>query len=103
MTELPLIARARLHGQASMALCTDTRTFSYQNLLDRSEMLAAALLGDSADLNERRIALIAPAGFAYVAAQWAIWRAGGIKVPISFSSARAGVGVCAHGFGAWTP
>ncbi|KAJ1982021.1 hypothetical protein H4R35_000471 [Dimargaris xerosporica] len=35
------------------------------------------------DLNEARIAFLCPNGYAYVAAQWAIWAAGGIAVPLS--------------------
>jgi malonyl-CoA/methylmalonyl-CoA synthetase len=84
MTELPLITRSRSH-HASIAFRTETRTHTYQDLLDRSEMLASDLLVDTVDLSEARVAILLPAGFDYVAAQWAIWRAGGIKVPICLS------------------
>src|SRR5438094_151711 len=73
---LELIARARDHLHA---FAFPGRT--YLELLDRSAFLASALLGDADDLHEARVALLVPAGHEYVVAQWAIWRAGGIKVP----------------------
>ena len=85
MPELPLIARARLHN-GSVAFATANITHTYQELLDHSAALAAGLLGDADDLREERVALLVPAGFAYAAAQWAIWRAGGIVVPICLSA-----------------
>jgi malonyl-CoA/methylmalonyl-CoA synthetase len=44
------------------------------------------LLGDAEDLNEARVALLVTPGVEYVAAQWGIWRAGGIKLPICLSA-----------------
>ena len=85
MIDLPLITRARSHS-ASTALRTESRTHTYQDLLDRSAVLAATLLGEADDLKEARVALLAPAGFEYVAGQWAIWRAGGIQVPLCLSA-----------------
>jgi len=85
MTELPIIARARTHG-ASTAFRTETHAHTYADLLGRSATLAAALLGEADDLNEARVALLVPAGFGYAASQWAIWRAGGITVPICLSA-----------------
>jgi len=85
MNELPLITRARSHG-AAIAFRTGTNTHTYQDILDRSDVLASALLGEVADLKESRVALLLPGGFEYVAAQWSIWRAGGIKLPICLSA-----------------
>jgi malonyl-CoA/methylmalonyl-CoA synthetase len=85
MNELPLIARAGLHGNA-LAFLNAKSTHTYQDLLDRSAVIAAALLGDEDDLKEARVALLVSAGFEYVAAQWGIWRAGGIKLPICLSA-----------------
>lgn len=85
MPELPIIARACSHS-ASIAFRTGTGTHTYQDILDRSAILAAALLGDADDMKESRVALLVPAGFEYAATQWAIWRAGGIKVPICLSA-----------------
>ena len=84
MPEIPLIAQAQRHAQ-SIAFRGTTPT-TYQELLDRSAAIASALLQKQSDLNEARIALLAPAGPAYVAAQWGIWRAGGIKVPICLTA-----------------
>jgi malonyl-CoA/methylmalonyl-CoA synthetase len=85
MRELPLIARARSHAE-SVAFQTATTAHTYQDLLDRSATLAAGLLGDEEDLNETRVALLVSPGVDYAAAQWAIWRAGGIKVPLCLSA-----------------
>jgi malonyl-CoA/methylmalonyl-CoA synthetase len=85
MTELPLIARARPHA-GSVAFRTATTAHTYQNLLDRSAALAAELLGEEKDLNEACVALLVSPGFGCAAAQWAIWRAGGIKVPVCLSA-----------------
>lgn len=85
MNELPLITRAHAHS-ASIAFRSGTTTHTYQDILDRSAVLASALLGEADDLKESRVALLLPGGFEYVAAQWAIWRAGGIKLPICLSA-----------------
>jgi len=84
MNALPLIARARTFRDA-IAFLAGKVTHTYQDLLSRSAVLAAELLGASPDLNEARVALLVPAGFEYAASQWAIWRAGGITVPICMS------------------
>jgi malonyl-CoA/methylmalonyl-CoA synthetase len=81
MSELPLFQRVHAHG--------NTPAFpghSYRDLLDHSASLAAALLGGLDDLAEARVALLVPAGPHYVVGQWAIWRAGGIKVPVCLSA-----------------
>jgi malonyl-CoA/methylmalonyl-CoA synthetase len=85
MQDLPLIARARSHKD-SIAFRTATRTHTYRDLVERSALLAAALLRELDDLKEARVALLVAAGSEYVAAQWGIWRAGGIKVPICLSA-----------------
>lgn len=85
MSDLPLITRARTHG-AAVAFSDATRSRTYQELLDRSAALAGAILNDSKDLDEARVALLVTPGFDFAAAQWAIWRAGGIKVPICLSA-----------------
>jgi len=85
MSDLPIIARARAHP-AAIAFRTGAVTHTYQDILDRSAVLASSLLGDTDDLKEVRVALLLPGGFEYVAAQWAIWRAGGIKLPICLSA-----------------
>jgi len=82
MLELPLIARARAHG-TRCAVRAGGETRSYQDLLEVSAAVAAVLLGDDADLDEARVVFQAPCGFAYLAIQWGIWRAGGVAVPVS--------------------
>lgn len=82
MAELPLIARARAHGER-IAIREDGRYCRYSDLLERSAVIAAVLLGGRADLQEERIAFMAPPGFDYAAIQWGIWRSGGIAVPLS--------------------
>ena len=82
MLELPLIVRARIHGDRC-ALRIGGTFHAYADLLDASARVATALLGGCRDLEEARVAFMAPAGFGYVAIQWGIWRAGGIAVPLS--------------------
>ena len=85
MPELPLIARAHAHADA-IAFRTLHGVTTYRDLLNRSEALAAVLLDGAADLHEARVALLVPAGAGYVAAQWGIWRAGAVKVPICLTA-----------------
>jgi malonyl-CoA/methylmalonyl-CoA synthetase len=85
MPDLPFIARARSHS-SHPAFRSATSTHTYQHLLDGSAAIASALLGDAEDLNEARVALLVTPGVEYVAAQWGIWRAGGIKLPICLSA-----------------
>ncbi|MEY3172598.1 MAG: hypothetical protein RLZZ436_511 [Planctomycetota bacterium] len=85
MTELPLIARARQHSdkiafRGSAAGCT------YGELLQQSRQLASLLAEQAGDLGEARVAMLIPAGRDYAAAQWAIWRAGGIALPLCSSA-----------------
>jgi len=85
MNELPLIARAQAHHQA-VALRTPAGAHTYQHLLARSAAIARALLHDRADLGEARVALLTPAGADYAAGQWAVWRAGGVVLPLSLEA-----------------
>lgn len=91
MQELPLIARARVHGNRT-AIRENGGSHSYQDLLAASEAVAAFLLEARSDLGEARVVFQAPAGFAYLAIQWGIWRAGGIAVPVSESATPAELG-----------
>jgi malonyl-CoA/methylmalonyl-CoA synthetase len=85
--ELPLIARAREHGERPAILKTDG-AFSYRELLEASARVAACLLEGAGDLCEQRVAFLVPPGFEYAAVQWGIWRAGGIAVPLCVSHPR---------------
>ena len=86
MKELQLIAQARSHGDA-IALRSAAGTHTYADLLDHSATLISVLLDARSDLGEASIAFLAPAGFDHIAIQWAIWRAGGIAVPLCLSAA----------------
>ena len=79
---IELIARAAEHRNA-IAIIDDRGSHTYGELLDASARLAGGLLGDQPDLEESRIGFLVPPGFDYVATQWAIWRAGGIAVPLA--------------------
>lgn len=85
MPDLPFIARARSFADR-IAFRTSDASHTYQQLLDRSAEIASALLGDQSDLQEARVALLVTPGFEYTSSQWAIWRAGGIKLPICLSA-----------------
>ncbi len=91
------MARAQRHGRRT-AVVDSQGSFTYNDLLDASSRVAAALLagGDDLqredlkrkDLKEERVAFLLTPGFPWVAAQWGIWRAGGIAVPLPLNSTR---------------
>ena len=86
---IELVAPARGYGERTAIF--DTRgAHSYGELLDASARVAAGLLKacSTADLQEQRVAFLAAPGFAWVAMQWGIWRAGGIAVPLPVGAAR---------------
>jgi malonyl-CoA/methylmalonyl-CoA synthetase len=82
---LPLIAQAEQH-RGRTAIIDSERTFTYDELLDSSARVAAALLNRRDDLHEVPIAFLVTPGFAWAAVQWGIWRAGGIAVPLPLGS-----------------
>ena len=86
MSDLPVLARARSHAER-IAFHTVGATHTYQHLLDRSAAIAFALLDGADDLREARIAVLVTPGPDYTSAQWAVWRAGGIMLPLSASAA----------------
>jgi malonyl-CoA/methylmalonyl-CoA synthetase len=67
------------------ALSDDTGAWTYAELLDASRRVAGGLLDGRSDLAEARVAYLVPPGRTHVAVQWAIWRAGGIAVPLATS------------------
>jgi malonyl-CoA/methylmalonyl-CoA synthetase len=77
-----LFDRAEAHA-SRIAVVEAERTFTYGALCRASAAVASCLLGERADLSEARVGYLVPAGFDYVAAQWGIWRAGGIAVPLA--------------------
>ena len=64
------------------AIVSGQAEYNYDQLLRKSNSIASSLLNNKIDLLEERVAFLIPSGFEYVAAQWAIWRAGGIAVPL---------------------
>ncbi|KAJ1984446.1 hypothetical protein H4R34_000651 [Dimargaris verticillata] len=66
-----------------MAIVDPTGNFTYRQLLRDVQTLRYRLSPDGMDLNEARVAFLCPNGYEYVVAQWAIWAAGGIAVPLS--------------------
>src|SRR5688572_22360351 len=76
-----LIANAA-HFKESRAIVSNGQSYSYDNLLVSSQALAAELLDQQDDLAEAKVAFMVSPGFDYVRTQWAIWRAGGVAVPL---------------------
>jgi len=62
--------------------------FTYDDLLGASTRVATALLAGRGDLEEERVGFLMTPGFPWVAAQWGIWRAGGVAVPLPLNSTR---------------
>jgi len=77
-----LTQRAQTFAQ-NVAIISQGESFTYQQLLDESCQFASILLDGAQDLEEDRIGFIVESGFDYVKIQWAIWRAGGIAVPLN--------------------
>ena len=82
MTEsISLFDRARAWPER-VAISDGAGTHTYSDLLDGSERAAACLLDGKTDLDESRIVFMVEPSFDYVRVQWAIWRAGGVAVPL---------------------
>ncbi len=64
------------------AIISNNQSYTYQNLLDSSAIVATHLLGQKYDLEGVRVSFLVAPGFEYTALQWGIWRAGGIAVPL---------------------
>ena len=84
---IPIIARAELHS-GRRAVVDAQGSFSYEDLLDASSRVAAALLAGRDAHGEERVAFLLTPGFPWVAVQWGIWRAGGIAVPLPVNSTK---------------
>ena len=84
MSSLGFIDRAQARAEHLGVIAPEGR-FSYGDLLDASARAAQVLLDGRDDLREARVAFLAPAGWDYVVTLWAIWRAGGVAVPLAVS------------------
>jgi malonyl-CoA/methylmalonyl-CoA synthetase len=80
----PIVARACAHGTGA-AIRDRTGSYNYEQLDRASASVALRLLEGRDDLNEGRVAFLVTPGFDNVVAQWGIWRAGGIAVPLPMS------------------
>ena len=78
---IPLLQRAHDH-RGRIALIDEDHTLTYDQLIARSSGLAYTLMDGKDDLREQRVAMFLPPSTDYVIAQWAIWLAGGIAVPL---------------------
>ena len=81
---IPLVARAHGHGER-IALIDDRGALRYDELLAQSACAASRLLEQRSDLQGARVAFLTAPGRDYVVAQWGIFRAGGIAVPLCTS------------------
>jgi malonyl-CoA/methylmalonyl-CoA synthetase len=86
-TPLALIQNAQRYDKR-IAVVDAQGEHTYNDLLEASSRMAAALLAGSRDLCEKRVAFAVTPGFEWVATQWGIWRAGGIAVPLPANAAR---------------
>ena len=86
---LGAIEQAEKHGDRLATVCGEGR-HSYADLVGDSAALSVALRGlcpaadgsATPDLDGARVAFLCPPGAAFVTTLWAIWRAGGISVPL---------------------
>jgi malonyl-CoA/methylmalonyl-CoA synthetase len=85
VSNITLLERAASNF-ATTAIFQEKNSWTYADILETSSRIAAALLGDADDLREQRVAFLLSPGFYYVAVQWAIWRAGGVAMPLSLSA-----------------
>lgn len=83
-SHLPFLDAARSHPERP-ALMIGDQEYIYGDLLGMSERMAHFLLRGRTDLEEARVVLVVPPGIEYVAAQWGIWRAGGVIVPLALA------------------
>lgn len=79
--DLPLFRALTAHGKR-LALVTDQGDCTYAELLRAAEQAACVLLDGRGDLQGEAVAFMAPSTRSYVVTLLAIWRAGGMAVPL---------------------
>jgi malonyl-CoA/methylmalonyl-CoA synthetase len=85
---LELVRRAEEHGTRP-ALLAPEGLFRYDQLLATSAAAATRLLAGRDDLAGARVCYLVPPGWTYTTVQWAVWRAGGLGVPLATSHPEA--------------
>ena len=86
-TSFPLFAQSSRYSGRT-AIIDGQGAFSHTDLQGTSSSVASALLAGREDLQEKRVAFAVTPGFAWVATQWGIWRAGGVAVPLPLDAPR---------------
>ena len=79
---MPAIIRNAEAFRERIAIHDEGLSYTYGDLLEASRDLGSVLLSGSEDLSGKCVAFMVDPGFGYVSAQWAIWRAGGVAVPL---------------------
>ncbi|KAJ8655702.1 hypothetical protein O0I10_008587 [Lichtheimia ornata] len=86
LPNIPLFQNAISYAKeglgAAIADMITGKDYSYSELVSAVDTLQQKILGSESDLKEQRVAILCPSGFSYVVAQWAVWAAGGIAVPL---------------------
>jgi malonyl-CoA/methylmalonyl-CoA synthetase len=78
----------RLHADNdAIALTEAEQRYSYSELHARVNLCARGLIGEHDSLAEERVAFLMPASLDYATVLLAVWRAGGIAVPLNVASA----------------
>lgn len=80
---IPTLFHRAAEAGARPALLAPEGTLTYAGLLKRADRGATRLLAGRDDLEEARICFLVPPGLDWVSTQWAIWRAGGLAVPLA--------------------
>ena len=70
---------------SKIAVIDKNGSYTFGQLLSKSQQIAQHILVGENDLNEARVAFMVSPGFDYVTIQWAIWQAGGLAVPLCIS------------------
>jgi len=87
--DLPALVRRALVFGNRLAVAGPDGDWTYASLAARGARLAGLLLDGHRDLEEARVALLAPPGAGYVAGQWGTWMAGGVSLPLSPQQTRS--------------
>lgn len=85
---IEFVARAESFRERSAVLAHEG-AFTYAELVAASAAAATRLLAGRDDLAGERVCYLVPPGWEYVVTQWAVWRAGGLGVPLATSHPEA--------------